>query len=182
MDPSRYSQFRRACLLSGLITQQQMDDAVEELRSAAGDTMLQVTDEMLSNKLIDLGWLTPYQAQQLSAGRTKLNLGPYIIIEFIGQGGMGQVFKAEHEMMGRQSAVKVLPLSKSTPEAINSFTREIRTQAQLDHPNLVRAFDAGHDGNVHYLVTEYVNGESLSSYTQNRTPDSRETARPLGKH
>ena len=63
--------------------------------------------------------------------------------------------------MGRESAVKVLPLTKATPEAITNFTREIRTQAQLDHTNLVRAYDAGHDGNVHYLVVEYVPGTDL---------------------
>ena len=74
---------------------------------------------------------------------------------------MGQVFKAVHEMLGRESAVKVLPLHKTTPEAIENFRREIRAQAKLDHPNLVRAFDAGEDGNVHYLVVEYVPGTDL---------------------
>ncbi|MBS0209423.1 MAG: protein kinase [Planctomycetes bacterium] len=74
---------------------------------------------------------------------------------------MGQVFKAEHSIMGRVVAVKVLPRSRSTPEAINNFAREIRAQAQLDHENLVRAYDAGHDGNVHFLVTEYVPGTDL---------------------
>src|SRR6185295_5577554 len=87
--------------------------------------------------------------------------GPYIITDYIGQGGMGQVWKGEHAMMGRESAIKVLPKNKSTPEAILNFTREIRTQAQLDHPHLVRAYDAGHDGNVHYLVVEYVPGTDL---------------------
>ncbi len=120
-----------------------------------------MTDDQLAAKLVELDVLTSYQADQLKEGRTKLNLGPYIITDWIGQGGMGQVFKAVHEMMGRESAVKVLPLNKSTPQAIVNFTREIRTQAQLDHPNLVRAYDAGHDGNVYYLVTEYVPGMDL---------------------
>jgi serine/threonine protein kinase len=74
---------------------------------------------------------------------------------------MGHVFKAEHKVMGRQCAVKVLPINKSTPAAIATFRREIRTQARLDHPNLVHAYDAGHDGNVHYLVTEFVPGTDL---------------------
>jgi serine/threonine protein kinase len=63
--------------------------------------------------------------------------------------------------MGRVVAVKVLPRHKTTPESIASFIREIRTQAQLDHENLVRAYDAGHDQNVHFLVTEYVPGNNL---------------------
>ncbi len=74
---------------------------------------------------------------------------------------MGQVFAAVHQIMHRQVAIKVLPRGKSTPEAIASFTREIQTQAKLDHRNLVRAYDAGHDGNVYFLVTEYVPGTDL---------------------
>ena len=79
---------------------------------------------------------------------------------------MGQVFQAEHTIMRRLVAIKVLPLSKSTPEAIQSFRREVQAQAQLDHENLVRAYDAGQDGNVHYLVTEYVPGLDLRKFVK----------------
>jgi serine/threonine protein kinase len=74
---------------------------------------------------------------------------------------MGQVFKAEHSVMGRVVAIKVLPLYKTTPDAVANFTHEIRALASLDHNRLVRALDAGHDGNVYYLVTEYVPGGDL---------------------
>ena len=159
---STSSVFRTSALLSGLITQDQLDRVEAAIRNApGGGPNAFVSDYALAAKLVDLDVLTLYQADQLKEGRTKLNLGPYIITDWIGQGGMGQVFKAVHEMMGRESAVKVLPLNKSTPEAIVNFTREIRTQAQLDHPNLVRAHDAGHDGNVYYLVTEFVPGMDL---------------------
>jgi serine/threonine protein kinase len=156
--------FRDSTILSGLVTQEQLDRIVAEIRSAPQSLpapLEEVDDEELAAKLIEAGLLTSYQVQQLRAGRTKLNLGPYTITDWIGQGGMGQVFKAVHKLLGRECAIKVLPLHKSTPEAIESFTREIRTQARLDHPNLVRAYDAGHDGNVHYLVTEYVPGLDL---------------------
>ncbi len=156
------SVFRTSALASKLITQEQLDRVEAAIRSLpSGPAKREVTDEELAAKLVELDVLTSYQADQLKEGRTKLNLGPYIITDWIGQGGMGQVFKAVHEMMGRESAVKVLPLNKSTPQAIVNFTREIRTQAQLDHPNLVRAYDAGHDGNVYYLVTEFVPGMDL---------------------
>ncbi|NLX53962.1 MAG: serine/threonine protein kinase [Planctomycetaceae bacterium] len=156
------SVFRAAALASRLITQDQLDRVEAAIRnSARGVRTSDVSDDELAGKLVELDVLTSYQADQLKEGRSKLNLGPYIITDFIGQGGMGQVFKAVHEMMGRASAVKVLPLNKSTPQAIVNFTREIRTQAQLDHPNLVRAYDAGHDGQVYYLVTEYVPGMDL---------------------
>ncbi len=153
--------FRTSALASRLITQDQLDRVEKAIRNHMGDPRAEVTDSMLADKLCELDVLTSYQVAQLKEGRTRFTLGPYIITDFIGQGGMGQVFKAVHEMMGRESAVKVLPLNKSTPDAILNFTREIRTQAQLDHPNLVRAYDAGHDGNVYYLVTEFVNGTDL---------------------
>ena len=92
-----------------------------------------------------------HQADQLLTGRTKLSLGPYIITDWIGQGGMGQVFKAVHEMLGRESAIKVLPLHKTTPEAIENFRREIRAQAKLDHPNLVRVIDFFEDADRYQL-------------------------------
>ncbi len=119
------------------------------------------SDGELSEYLVDAKLLTQYQADQLSKGLTKLTLGPYVITDWIGQGGMGQVFKAEHNFMGREVAIKVLPQQRSTPESIGRFLREIRMQAQLDHANLVRAYDAGQDGNVHFLVTEYVPGTDL---------------------
>lgn len=162
MAAQQASVFRTSALASKLITQEQLDRVEAAIRSTPGASPGgEVSDEALAAKLVDLDVLTSYQADQLKEGRTRLNLGPYIITDWIGQGGMGQVFKAVHEMMGRESAVKVLPLNKSTPQAIVNFTREIRTQAQLDHPNLVRAYDAGHDGNVYYLVTEFVPGMDL---------------------
>ncbi len=72
--------------------------------------------------------------------------------------------------MGRQCAVKVLPLHRATPETLLSFNREIRLQAQLDCPHLVRAYDAGQDGNVHYLVTEYIPGMDLRRLVKTRGP------------
>ena len=153
--------FRSSALASKLITQEQLERVEEAIRANPAFAGGPVSDEALAAKLVELDVLTLYQADQLKEGRTKLSLGPYIITDWLGQGGMGQVFRAVHEMMGRESAVKVLPLNKSTPQAVVNFTREIRTQAQLDHPNLVRAFDAGHDGNVYYLVTEYVPGTDL---------------------
>jgi serine/threonine protein kinase len=122
---------------------------------------IHIPDDILGERLISTGKLNTWQVEQLRNGRTKFTLGRYQTIDSIGKGGMGSVFKAEDTVMGRIVAVKVLPREKSTPEAIASFQREIRTQAQLDHENLVRAFDAGHDGNVHFLVTEFVPGTDL---------------------
>ncbi len=128
------------------------------------------SEPILAEELIAAGKLTRFQAVHLLAGHTKLTLGPYRILDSLGQGGMGQVFKAEHSLMAREVAVKVLPKTKSTPESIANFTREIRAMAALDHQNLVRALDAGHDGNVYFLVCEYVPGADLRRYVHDRGP------------
>jgi serine/threonine protein kinase len=171
MTSSTGSIFRTSALLSGLISQEDLDRGLFAVRNSLSLLPTQdVTDESLAEKLVELGLITTYQADQLRAGRTKLNLGPYVVTDWIGQGGMGQVYKAVHKVMGRECAVKVLPLNRSTPESITHFTREIRTQAKLDHPNLVRAYDAGHDGKVHYFVTEYVPGTDLRRLIRSQGP------------
>lgn len=149
------------------MTKEQLARADEQLRAARGGP---VSEEELINFLVQQGVVTGYQAAQLRAGRTKLNLGPYLVTDYIDKGGMGQVYKAVHKVMGRVVAVKVLPLYKATPEAIATFMREIRMQAQLDHPNLVRAYDAGQDGRVYYLVTEYVPGTDLRRLVRTQGP------------
>ncbi len=170
MDHLPLTVFRRSALASGLLTVEQILEAEAAIRAGAGPigTWTVVDDAALASKLVELGRINRWQAEQLKVGRAKFNLGPYQVIDAIGQGGMGQVFKAEHRLMGRVVAVKVLPRHRSTPDAVASFTREIRAQAQLDHPNLVRAFDAGHDGNVYFLVTEYVPGADLRKLVRAR--------------
>ncbi len=156
------SLFRTSAVLSGLLTNEQVNEALLQAVSAGGPAVLsEVSDDLLAELLIAQTLLTPYQVAQLKAGRTKLNLGPYVITDWIGQGGMGQVFKAIHNVLGRECAVKILPVNRSTPDAIANFSREIRMQAKLDHPNLVRAYDAGNDGKVPYLVVEFIPGCDL---------------------
>ena len=137
---------------------------------------VEVEDRLLRTLLIEQGALTEYQAEQLSIGQTKFTLGPYVITEFIAQGGMGHVFKAIHKVMGREVAVKTLPAGRLTPATLDGFTREIRLQAKLDCSYLVRAYDAGKDGTVHYLVTEYVPGMDLRRLIKAKGPLPQEQA------
>jgi serine/threonine protein kinase len=162
--------FRRSALASGLLTVEQILEAEAEVRAAGSviGTWTEVDDARLAAKLVEHGRLNRWQAEQLKVGRAKFNLGPYQVIDSIGQGGMGQVFKAEHRLMGRIVAIKVLPRHRSTTDAVASFTREIRAQAQFDHENLVRAYDAGHDGKVYFLVTEFVPGADLRKLVRAR--------------
>ncbi len=159
------SLFCATAIASGLTNPQQIDYSLRIAKHRQSQQGIPpdspLPDRLLADILIEQEVLTPYQADQLLEGRKKLSLGPYVITDWIGQGGMGQVFKAVHQVMGRVCAVKVLPLSRATAIARENFRREIRMQAGLDCPYLVRAFDAGQDGNVHYLVTEYVPGMDL---------------------
>ncbi len=166
--------FRTGVLTSGLVTPAELDQTIvalwTERSGGRTTTQVEIAEKELAERLIELGRLTPYQAKQLLAGLTKLKLGQYRILEPIGHGGMGEVFKAEHEFMGRIVAIKVLPISKATPSATASFIHEIRSQARLQHVNLVQAYDAGRDGNVYYLVTEYVNATDLRKYVRQNGP------------
>jgi serine/threonine protein kinase len=165
--------FLQASLAAGLLSRQDLDEALAALRWSDKDPPTlasRPTAQQVADKLVELGRLNKWQARQLLDGRTKFNLGPYWMIDWIGQGGMGQVFKAEDRQLGGLVAVKVLPRSKSTPEAIAYFGREIRALAQLDHPNLVRAIDHGHEGNVYYLVTDYVPGSDLRKLVRKSGP------------
>lgn len=133
-------------------------------------------DELLRGILIEQGAITLYQAAQLKDGQHKFKLGPYVITDFIAQGGMGQVFKAVHHVMGRECAVKVVPARKATPDAVAGFHREIRLLAKLDCTYLVRAYDAGKEGVVHYLATEYVPGMDLRRLIKSQGPLPQEQA------
>lgn len=165
MTPGNESLFCASATASGLVTPQQLDYAVRVARHRQTQQGLSadapLPDRLLADLLVEQEALTPYQADQLLEGRTILTLGPYLITDWIGQGGMGQVFKGVHRLMGRECAVKVLPRARATADSLENFRREIRMQAGLDCPYLVRAFDAGQDGKVHFLVTEYVPGMDL---------------------
>ncbi|NLF68658.1 MAG: SUMF1/EgtB/PvdO family nonheme iron enzyme [Candidatus Anammoximicrobium sp.] len=128
--------------------------------------------EQLAKELVRQKKLTAYQAQQMYAGKGRsLVLGEYVILDKLGQGGMGLVLKAEHRRMERLVALKVLsPKVTKTPEALRRFQREVKAAARLTHPNIVIAHDAGEAGGTHFLVTEYVDGGDLSSRVKKDGP------------
>ncbi len=109
-------------------------------------------------------------ANQNASGPLGL-LGEYLLLERIGAGGMGEVFRAEHRTMNRQVALKILSRSiADRPDLLERFFHEIRAVAKLMHPNIVTAFDAGSAGGVHYLVMELVVGELLSKRVMREGP------------
>src|SRR5262249_18856167 len=98
-------------------------------------------------------------------------LGRYKVLDRIGLGGMGQVFLAEHREMRRRVALKVMPPDRTENQyARERFFREARAAGQLDHPNLVRAYDVDQDGSVIFLVMEFVDGISFQDLVARHGP------------
>jgi eukaryotic-like serine/threonine-protein kinase len=116
--------------------------------------------------------LTVFQANAIYNGKTQgLILGNYVLLEKIGAGGMGMVFKAEHRRMKRIVAIKVLPrASQEDPAAFQRFQRELEAAAKLTHPNVVAAFDADEHHGTHFLAMEFVDGIDLARYVQKFGP------------
>lgn len=114
-------------------------------------------------RLLALGLLTRFQADRIKAGKHKgFILGDYRILDQLGGGGAGQVYLAEHRVMRRLVALKVLSISGSgDPVTRERFFREARVAGGLDHPNIIRLHDQRREGTVFYLVMEYVGGISL---------------------
>src|ERR1041385_3318752 len=89
-------------------------------------------------------------------------LGHYHIIQQIGAGGMGVVYRAHDEQLERDVAIKVLPLRSLAEEAGRKrFRKEALTLAKLNHPNIATVFEFSSRGNTDYLVTEYISGMTL---------------------
>ena len=128
--------------------------------------------EALAQELVRRGWLTRYQADQIVQGRVAdLALGSYVLLEPLGEGGMGQVFKARQRKLGRTDAVKVVRAERlGSPDALQRFGREVRAAAALSHPNVVHAFDAGVDGGRHYFAMELLPGCDLSHLVKDKGP------------
>ena len=119
--------------------------------------------EVLSQKLIAAGLLTQWQNDKLMQGKHQgFFLGKYKLLDRIGAGGMGTVFKAEHMNMGRTVALKLISAElMNKPDSVARFRREVHMAAALHHPNIVTAYDADQVGRHHFLVMEYVEGSSL---------------------
>lgn len=101
----------------------------------------------------------------------RLMSGKYEILEKIGQGGMGAVYKARHVVLESIVALKLLPSRVADkPELVTRFQREARVMAKLRHPNIVRVFDIERDGDVYYLVQEFIDGENLAQYLRAHAP------------
>ncbi|MCH2124129.1 MAG: serine/threonine protein kinase [Pirellulaceae bacterium] len=156
--------FVKSVVDSGIATASEL--AVYERRLINNKDGIDARD--LVRELLQDRRLTSFQARALLTGASKrLVLGSYLILDKLGAGGMGQVYKAIHRRMKRVVAIKVLPPTKmNSPDTMLRFQREAEAAAKLNHPNIVTAHDAAEDKGLHYLVMEYINGVDLSSIVE----------------
>lgn len=150
---------------SGLLSLEQF----QEVYDAAAQS---VKGRALARALVERGLLTAFQAGLILRGRTDgFHLGQYCILDQIGRGGMGRVFKAEHMTMNRVVALKVLSTRHTrTDRSRKLFEREVQAAARLIHPNIVTAYDANEVNDRLFLVMEYVDGPNLQELVQQRGP------------
>ena len=148
-------------------------ERLSEMKLAASAALNECgSPALLADWLVEQGILTPFQSSALLEGRgRKLVLGEYILLDLIGVGGMGQVYKARHRRMDRIVALKVLAGEIiANSDAVKRFQREVRAAARLEHPHVVTAYDAGEADGVHFLVMQYVAGRDLATISRQRGP------------
>jgi serine/threonine-protein kinase len=153
---------------SGVLSDRQFDEISGKVRSGEYPTETRA----LADRLVAEQVLTGFQANRLLRNKAHgLVVGRYVILERLGAGGRGRVFKAQHRLMGRLTALKVIaPQIASRASSIARFHREMRLIGRLDHPNVIRAFDADQVGDLLYIVMEYVAGRSLDRVIEDRGP------------
>jgi serine/threonine protein kinase/regulation of enolase protein 1 (concanavalin A-like superfamily) len=126
----------------------------------------------LSRRLINAGKLTRHQAAALCQNKSRsLLIGNYLILDELGPGGIGPVFKARHRQLGSVGALKTLPAALARDQnAVMRVRRDLEAAGQLNHPNLVAAFDADLDGGVPFIVMDHVAGRDLGLIVRERGP------------
>ncbi len=117
------------------------------------------------------GQLDSLASARSGAGDSTYMIRDYRILDCIGQGGMGKVYRAWHVMLNQQRAVKILKSDRmGSPEAISRFTREMKLLAHLEHRHIVRAFDAGEHEGLPYFVMEFISGINLNQLVRRLGP------------
>jgi len=177
MAKAKVDKFLDLVRRSGLVEKDQLNRVLLKLKKQAGGKPINDT-EFVANKLADAGLLTRWQCEKLMEGRHRgFFLGKYKLLEHLGSGGMSNVYLAEHVLMRRRVAIKVLPKNRVEDTSyLARFHREAQAAAALDHGNIVRAYDVDNDGDVHYLVMEYIEGRDLQTIVKREGPMGYATA------
>jgi serine/threonine protein kinase len=157
---------------SKLTEPDQLRNSLDKLREANAGQLPDDADRV-AEALIEDGLITRWHADKLMEKKYKgFILGKYKLLRLLGSGGMSTVYLAEHILMHRLRAIKVLPKGRVNDSSyLARFIREAQATASLDHPNVVKAYDIDDDGNnTHYLVMEYIEGKDLQTLVKQEGP------------
>jgi len=151
---------------SGLLRQEQLQELWAWVAAARPDV------QTLAKEVSQRGWLTAFQLKEIFKGRGRdLTLDRYSLQDLLGEGGMGRVYKAHDNRMGRDIAIKIIRKDKLThPAAAARFKQEIEALGQMKHPNVVQVYDADLTGTTHYYVMELIDGKDLTKLVTERGP------------
>jgi serine/threonine protein kinase len=167
---SALQRFIDLLLQSGVVTREEIRQIRSQLSEEA-QTDEMTTDHYVLQQLADSGHLTDFQASAVHQGKSdELMLDDYLIMDEIGRGGMGRVYKARHTLMQREVAVKFTLADDPDWDSDQRFRREVEGLSKLVHPNIVSALDAGYRGKHCYLVMEFVEGTDLAAYIRKQGP------------
>ncbi|QDU26332.1 Serine/threonine-protein kinase PknH [Anatilimnocola aggregata] len=152
------------------VAQRALDELPAEKRPADG--------KAAAVALAKAGKLTSFQAQAIYQGKHKqLVVAEREILDLLGKGGMGNVYRTRHRRLDRIEALKLIaPKALASPEAKQRFEREARAAARLNHPNVVTTYDAGEANGQHFLAMEFINGSDLARIVKESGPLSIEQA------
>ncbi|EAQ79913.1 serine/threonine protein kinase [Blastopirellula marina] len=162
---------------SQLIHPTQFESAVAELRAENGGALPEDV-EKVADFFVAKNYITTWHREKILQGKYKgFFLSKYKLLGHLGTGGMSSVYLGEHTVMQRKVAIKVLPRNRVKDSSyLGRFHLEAQAAAQLDHPNIVRAFDVDNEGDTHYIVMEYVPGCDLQILVREKGPLEIETA------
>ncbi|MFQ3592983.1 MAG: protein kinase, partial [Gemmataceae bacterium] len=153
--------------------------APEQVEQIQRDLLPHYPDpESLARYLVEIDWLTPYQMQLFLSGRwDEIVIGPYQVLDRLGEGGVSEVFKAWDTLRGRVVALKVLRQDLGAHDDLaRQFQQEHQAITRLNHPNIIKTFDAGHTKGLFYFAMECVEGMDLERYVRLVGPLSVEVA------
>ena len=150
---------------SGVIEKPQLE---EWLAKCKLDSVQEVATSLVKDKL-----LTKWQAKYLLSGRTRLDIGSYRLLERITRDELGDRFLGFHTSLARKVVIQVLPaeLSKNK-DSFSGFIKKASDAAKLDHPNLIHVYDIDQEGGRYFLVTEFLEGESLAEKSKSEITES----------
>ncbi|MGB6044539.1 MAG: serine/threonine-protein kinase [Pirellulales bacterium] len=162
---------------SGLVENKKLlNETLAELKVQSGGEYPNDAAQVAEH-LVESGLITKWQSDKLLESRHKgFFLGKYKLLGHLGTGGMSSVYLADHVIMRRRVAIKVLPAKKvGNSSYLARFQQEAQAVARLNHKNIVRAYDIDSDKNIHYIVMEFIDGKDLQRTVKDDGPLDYET-------